>query len=125
MFIRYAHDLVELAQVDAVLITCSTMNRAYHDVRTALQPSGVPVFQIDRPMMEQAVNHGGRVLAVATHGPTVDNTHALLRETAAELGKNVRYSGLTVEAAWHALAVGDVVGHNQLPGRGNPPPHGQ
>ena len=24
------------------------------------------------------------------------------------------YSGLTVEEAWHALAVGDVVGHNQL-----------
>jgi hypothetical protein len=113
-FIRYAQDLVELAQVDAMLITCSTMNRAYQDVRKALEPSGVPVFQIDRPMMEQAINHGGRVLAVATHGPTVENTHALLRETAAGLGKTVSYAGLTVEAAWHSLAVGDVVGHNQL-----------
>jgi hypothetical protein len=113
-FIRYAQDLVEMAQVNAVMITCSTMNRAYQDVRKALQPSGAPVFQIDRPMMERAVNHGGRVLAVATHGPTVDNTHALLRETAAELGKTVSYSGLTVEAAWHALAIGDVVGHNLL-----------
>jgi hypothetical protein len=112
-FIRYAQDLVQLAQVDAVLITCSTMNRAYQDVSKALEPSGVPVFQIDRPMMERAVNQGGRVLAVATHGPTVDNTHALLSETAAELGKTVNYSGLTVEEAWHALAVGDVVGHNR------------
>ena len=68
-FIRYAQDLVELAQVDAVLITCSTMNRAYHQVRNALASNGVPVFQIDRPMMERAINQGGRVLVVATHGP--------------------------------------------------------
>ena len=112
-FIRYAQDLVQMAQVDAVLITCSTMNRAYRDVRRALEPSGVPVFQIDRPMMERAVTHGGRVLAVATHGPTVESTHALLRETAAELGTSVSYSGLNVEEAWHSLAVGDVAGHNR------------
>ncbi len=31
-------DLVELAHVDAVLITCSTMNRAYRQVREALEP---------------------------------------------------------------------------------------
>ncbi len=81
-FIRYANDLVDLAQVDAVLITCSTMNRAYREVSKALEPSGVPVFQIDRPMMERAVMNGGRVLAVATHGPTVASTQALLQETA-------------------------------------------
>jgi aspartate/glutamate racemase len=112
-FMRYAHDLVELAQVDAILITCSTMNRAYGRVREALQPAGVPVFQIDRAMMKRAIDHGGSVLVVATHGPTVENTHALLRETAAELGAPVRYSGLVVEEAWQRLAVGDVEGHNR------------
>ena len=113
-FKRYALDLVELAQVDAVLITCSTMNRAFVDVRLALAPRGVPVFQIDRPMMERAVLQGGVVLVIATHGPTVASTHALLRETAAELGKTVTYSGITEEDAWHRLATGDVEGHNQL-----------
>jgi hypothetical protein len=113
-FKRYALDLVELAQVDAVLITCSTMNRAFVDVRTALAPHGVPVFQIDRPMMERAVLQGGEVLVVATHGPTVESTHALLRETAAELGKTVTYSGVTQEEAWQRLAAGDVEGHNRL-----------
>lgn len=112
-FMRYAHDLVELAQVEAVLITCSTMNRAFLDVRQALEPYGVPVFQIDRPMMERAVTHGGKVLVVATHGPTVENTLALLRETAAESDRTVSYSGLNVEAAWHDLAKGDVEGHNK------------
>ena len=112
VFERYARDLVELAKVDAVLITCSTMNRAYRRVREALEPSGVPVFQIDRAMMERAVDQGGDVLVVATHGPTVESTHALLHETAVELGRPVGCSGLVIEEAWQCLAVGDVEGHN-------------
>jgi aspartate/glutamate racemase len=113
-FVRYANDLSELAQVDAILITCSTMNRAYLEVRKALNPSGVPVFQIDQPMMERAIEHGEHVLVVATHGPTVASTHALLQETAEELGKPVSFSGLDVTEAWHRLADGDVEGHNNL-----------
>ena len=109
-FVRYAKDLQTLGSVDAILITCSTMNRAYPQVAAAVD---VPVLQIDRPMMEAAVQHGGRVLVVATHGPTVESTQALLRETAADLEKPVTYSGLDVEDAWHRLAVGDVLGHNQ------------
>ena len=111
-FICYARDLVELAQVDVVMITCSTMNRAYPQVADALQPYAVPVLQIDQPMMERAVDQGGEILVVATHGPTVNSTQALLQETASRLGKEVTYSGRTVEAAWECLAAGDVPGHN-------------
>ena len=112
-FKRYALDLVNLAQVDAVLITCSTMNRAYLEVAKALEPFKVPVFQIDMPMMQSAINIGGEILVVATHGPTVNSTHALLRETGERLGKSAIFSGLTVEEAWYDLAKGDVEGHNQ------------
>ena len=112
-FIRYARDLVELAQVDLVLITCSTMNRAYPQVADALQPYAVPVLQIDQPMMERAVDQGGKILVVATHGPTVNSTQALLRETAARQRREVAFSGTTVEAAWDCLAAGDVTGHNK------------
>lgn len=117
-FVNYARDLVELGRVEAVLITCSTMNRSYPEVQAALAPYGVPVVQIDRPMMEAAVEHGGRVLVVATHGPTVSSTQALLRETAGELGRTLSFSGLDVEAAWYRLAEGDVHGHNELLARG-------
>jgi aspartate/glutamate racemase len=105
--------LVELAKVDAVMITCSTMSRSYSQVQTALESYDIPVIQIDRPMMEQAVRHGGRVLVVATHGPTVESTQALLRETAEDLGQEVTYSGMNLEEAWHCLAKGDVLKHNQ------------
>jgi Asp/Glu/hydantoin racemase len=111
-FISYARDLVELAQVDVVMITCSTMNRAYPQVADALQPYDVPVLQIDQPMMERAVDQGGEILVVATHGPTVNSTQALLQETASRLGKEVTFSGRTVERAWECLAAGDVPGHN-------------
>ncbi len=111
-FIRYARDLVTLARVDAVLITCSTMNRAYPAVQAALAADHVPVIQIDQPMMQRAVAHGGRVLVVATHGPTVASTQALLRETAQAAGRTISFDGLDVPAAWHCLAAGDVIGHN-------------
>jgi hypothetical protein len=113
-FKRYALDLVELGHVDAVLITCSTMNRAYPEVRDALQRYGVPVFQIDQPMMVRAVGHGGRVLVIATHGPTVASTRALLQEVAVDAGQTLEVSGVLVEAAWEALARGELEQHNTL-----------
>jgi len=113
-FRRYALDLVELGHVDAVLITCSTMNRSYPQVMEALQAYKTPVLQVDRPMMEKAVEHGGRVLIVATHGPTMESTQALLEEVAAERGQSVITTGVLVRPAWEALAVGNVDGHNEI-----------
>jgi hypothetical protein len=113
-FKRYAIDLVELGHVDAVLITCSTMNRAYPQVREALLPYGIPVFQIDRPMMERAIDHGGKILVIASHGPTVDSTMALLGEVARETGRVVDLAGALVEDAWDCLARAQVEQHNAI-----------
>jgi hypothetical protein len=113
-FKRYAIDLFELGHVDAVLITCSTMNRAYPRVQEALQPFGIPVYQIDRPMMEQAVGHPGKILVIATHGPTVESTQALLQEVAAETHHDIQFTGALVEEAWHSLARGEIVEHNNI-----------
>jgi hypothetical protein len=113
-FVRYAIDLVELGQVMAVMITCSTMNRSYPEIAQALEPYGIPVIQIDQPMMERAVEIGGTTLVIATHGPTVANTQALLRETANRMGKVIAFEGETVETAWERLAEGDIAGHNQI-----------
>ncbi|MBN1672106.1 MAG: hypothetical protein JXR37_13790 [Kiritimatiellae bacterium] len=113
LFVRYAEDLVALWPVDAVLITCSTMNRAAGAVKDAMARHGVPVVQIDEPMMERAVANGGRILVVATHGPTVKSTQALLRETADRMGMQVSFAGATVEEAFERLGAGDIAGHNE------------
>lgn len=115
VFANYARDLVELFGVDAILITCSTMNRSLPAVREAVA-NGVPVVQIDQPMMEQAVANGGRTLIVATHGPTVNSTRRLLEETAAAMpaGRPLEYYGATVDEAFHLLGDGKIDEHNEL-----------
>jgi aspartate/glutamate racemase len=113
LFCRYARDLFDLVAVDAVLISCSTMNRAFRRVSETMRPLGVPVVQIDQAMMEEAVAREGRILVVATHGPTVKSTQRLLEETAERLGKTVRFVGATVEEAFEALGEGRIADHNR------------
>lgn len=112
--VRYAEDLVALHDVDAILLTCSTMNRAATHVREAMAVHDVPVVQIDEAMMEEAVERGGRILVVATHGPTVSSTQALLRETAERLGHDVSFAGETVESAFELLGEGRIEEHNEV-----------
>lgn len=113
LFCRYAKDLYDLYEVDTVLISCSTMNRAFREVRETMKPLGVPVIQIDEAMMEQAVNTEGKILVVATHGPTVKSTQSLLQETADRLSKNVDFIGATIEEAFELLGQGRIAEHNQ------------
>ncbi len=114
IFCRYAEDLYRLFEVDAVLISCSTMNRAFKDVQSHMKQFNVPVVQIDEAMIEEAVNSNGKILVIATHGPTVKSTQQLLFETASRLKRNVEFEGATVEEAFHLLGEGKIVEHNRL-----------
>ena len=113
LFVNHAEDIVRLYGADAFIITCSTMNRAAGAVKDAMAKYNIPVVQIDEPMMEGAVNHGGKILVVATHGPTVDNTQQLLRETAENMNKQVSFAGATIEEAFEYLGEGDIQAHNE------------
>ena len=113
LFCKHAQDLYELYNVDAILISCSTMNRAFEQVSKHMKQFDVPVVQIDEAMMEEAVNSEGKILVIATHGPTVKNTQDLLLQTADRLGKKVEFTGATIEEAFDMLGEGDIEGHNQ------------
>jgi hypothetical protein len=89
------------------------MNRAFKKVSETMKPFGVPVIQIDEAMMEQAVRTEGKILVVATHGPTVKSTQALLQETADRLDKKVDFVGATIEEAFELLGQGRIIEHNQ------------
>jgi len=90
------------------------MNRAFNQVSEFMKPFGVPVIQIDEAMMEQAVETEGKILVVATHGPTVKSTQELLKETAQKLGKEVDFAGVTVEEAFDLLGEGKIDEHNEV-----------
>lgn len=113
-FVQYAKDVYALWSMDALIITCSTMNRAANAVVEAMKPFGVPVIQIDEPMMEAAVNTGGKTLVIATHGPTVKSTQALLQETAQEKQREIDFTGTTVEECFELLGEGNIREHNRL-----------
>lgn len=113
LFAEYATQLAELVGVDAIMITCSTMNRSYPVVQKAMDKFNIPVVQIDMPMMEQAVNHGGKVLVVATHGPTIENTRLLLQETSERLGKPISFTGANILEAYENLGIGKIREHNE------------
>ena len=53
-FAQYAHNLEE-AGVDMILLACSTFNFAAELARPMIN---IPIMQIDRPMMENAVRDG-------------------------------------------------------------------
>ena len=115
LFADYAKQLVELAHVDAIMVTCSTMNRSIDAVRSAVAAYDVPVVQIDEPMMVSAVNKGGNALVIATHGPTVENTKQLLRETAEKIGsKQLDFEDANIEECFALLGEGNVKAHNDL-----------
>jgi len=114
LFCRYAEDLYRLYEVDAILISCSTMNRAFNRVESHMKQFNIPVIQIDAAMMEAAVSNEGNILVVATHGPTVNSTQLLLSETASRLGKKITFTGATVEKAFHLLGEGRIEEHNRI-----------
>jgi aspartate/glutamate racemase len=111
-FSIFAKTAIKLHRPDAMLLTCSTMNRAVAAVRRAVVDTRIPVVQIDEPMMEAAVRHGGRILVIATHGPTVTSTQALLTETASRLKRSVTFDGATIESAFDLLGRGRIARHN-------------
>lgn len=113
LFCAHAKDLYELYQVDAILISCSTMNRAFRQVSDYMKQYGIPVVQIDEAMMEEAVKKEGKILVVATHGPTVKSTQDLLLETAGKLNRKVDFAGVTVEEAFDLLGEGKIDEHNE------------
>lgn len=113
-FARYSRDLADLTSIDALLLTCSTMNRSVSVVREEMTHYGIPVVQIDEAMMEEAVSHGGRALVIATHGPTVRNTQDLLRETSRQHDKSIDFEGATIEQAFELLGSGQITAHNEL-----------
>ncbi|MRH41247.1 hypothetical protein GH741_01000 [Aquibacillus halophilus] len=117
IFSNYATEVAELnGGVDAIMVTCSTMNRSYPAVKKAVEPYGIPVITIDQPLMESAVRIGGKILIIATVQTTVDNTKKLLEETAMAFGKSesLEYSGAVVEEAFSLLGEGRITDHNEL-----------
>lgn len=91
-----------------VLCTCSTLGAVAERVTL---PPGCRVLRIDRPMAEQAVALGQRIIVAATLASTIDPTRDLLLSVAQESGKKIELIELLCERAWAKFERGDQAGY--------------
>lgn len=109
-FAQYAHNLEE-AGVDLILLACSTFNYAAELARPMID---TPIAQIDRPMMELAVQTGTRIGMLATLPTTVPSSERLLQIAADEAGKTIHCQTLLCSEAFAAYSKGDIDTHNRI-----------
>ena len=109
-FITFARFLQE-AGADLILLACSTFNSAVEVARPIID---VPLLQIDRPMMELAVEKGKRIGLLATVPSTVPASERLLQQVAQEAGKDIKIETVLCSEAFKVLRAGDTAKHNQM-----------
>lgn len=101
----------ETAGADAVLVTCSSIGPG---VAVARQLFDIPVIRIDEAMAETAVRQARTIGVLATLRTTLDPTTALLREKAAEAGREVELVECLCEDAFPAVLAGDTDRHDRI-----------
>lgn len=109
-FVEYAHNLEE-AGVDMVLLACSTFNFAAELGRPMID---IPIAQIDRPMMEKAVQTGKRIGLLATLETTVPSSERLLQIAAREADVEISYQTVLCSEAFAAYSRGEIEEHNRI-----------
>jgi hypothetical protein len=103
---------VILAEIDknpgVVLCTCSTIGPIAEKVN---QVAPGKVVRVDRPMAEQAVTLGNRIVVLAALAITFGPTRQLIQEAADQAGKPVEIIELFCETAWPKFKQGDKTGY--------------
>lgn len=95
--------VADIGQVDALLCTCSTLGPLIDE----LACSDPRLLRIDRPLMEQAIQAKGRVLVVICLQSTQAATLDLLRQIAAESGRDASYELLLCAEVWPLFEAGE------------------
>ena len=96
---------------DIIFNTCSSVGDIA-DLGNSI--SRVPVFRIDRPMAERAVQEAQRIGVISTLPTTLDPTCRLLENCAAEAGKEITLVEGLADGAFAAGQSGDSETHDRL-----------
>ncbi len=109
-FVTLANFLKE-GGVDAILLACSTFNRAVDHAQSLID---IPMMQIDRPMMDLAVQDGRKIGLLATLPSTVPSSERLLMKAAKEAGKEIEVKTVLSSNAFEALLDQNIALHNEI-----------
>lgn len=83
-FVQYAL-IAQQAHSDAILLVCSSIGPCADIARSILS---IPVYKIDEPMAQEAVEQGKRILVLGTVKSTLEPTAALI-QSKADAGQQV------------------------------------
>jgi Asp/Glu/hydantoin racemase len=91
-----------------VLCTCSTLGPG---AELAATRTDVPVLRIDRPMVEEALAAGSRILIAAALASTLGPTRDLVLRVGAERGLRPEIREVVAEGSWPLFEAGDRQGY--------------
>ncbi|MES2710546.1 MAG: Asp/Glu racemase [Pseudomonadota bacterium] len=95
------------AEVEAVLLTCSTLGPAVEGIA-----SPIPCLRVDAALADVAASAGGRVAVLCTVETTLAPTEALFAAAAAKTGATIEMT--LVPGAWDARKAGDLTRYHAL-----------
>ena len=101
----------ESAGADAVLSLCSSLGPTI-DVARAMVT--IPVVKIDDAHTAEAARNYNRIGVMATVGTTLEPTVALVREKAAQAGRDIVVRDVLAAAAFEALMRGEKDTHDRM-----------
>jgi Asp/Glu/hydantoin racemase len=101
----------ELAEVDAIVVTCSTLSPAVEKIKPFIK---VPVITIDEAMIKKAVHSGNKITIMATAESTVGPTKTALLREAERVSKEIELSVIVCPEAYDAIRAGDAKYHDEL-----------
>lgn len=109
---RVEETVLAMADLGAmvVLCTCSTIGAIVEDLNGQMP---AVMLRIDRPMAEEAVACGSRIIVAATLPTTLTPTRELIYSAASRAQKEVQVIDLLCEDAWGHFERGDQVAYLQ------------
>lgn len=109
-FLLYTSFLEKLG-VNLVVLACSTLNKAVELIKPLVK---VKLLEIDRPMMELAVENGNKIGIIATLESTVIPSTNLLKKISKEKKKEVEIFTRVCNEAFYELKKGNIEKHNLI-----------
>ena len=108
--LKYAK-AAEASGADGIIVTCTSVNAATKSIRPFLN---IPIINIEEPVAELAVAAGKKIGILATLPSSPVAIERVIREKAAEVGKEVEIVSRVAEGAFDVLCQGDRHKHDEL-----------
>lgn len=99
------------AGANLVLVTCSSVGPAVDLGQSIID---IPVFRVDQPMADLAVQTGAKIGVAATLSTTLEPTAALIERRAQVAGRDVNVISKLCEGAFDAVIAGDTATHDRI-----------